>query len=114
MNTQDRSRKILVHGLMLVMAGLVWGFLGAHPLPKARPRRPYTVGNQRPIVHHHGGIVDCVATPSRPEIRPGDGAGGLANVGDGVVRGRQCLVGNDPDVTDCRRPGWRNGRTGVA
>jgi hydroxylaminobenzene mutase len=26
MNTQDRSRQILVHGLMLVMVGLLWGF----------------------------------------------------------------------------------------
>ncbi len=27
MNTQDRSRQILVHGLMLVMVGLLWGFI---------------------------------------------------------------------------------------
>ena len=27
MNTQDRSRQILIQGLMLVLAGLVWGFV---------------------------------------------------------------------------------------
>ncbi len=35
MNTQDRSRKILVHGLMLVLVGLVWGFFVPHtPYPR--------------------------------------------------------------------------------
>src|SRR5258706_11873887 len=27
MNVHDRSRRVLGHGLMLVMAGLVWGFV---------------------------------------------------------------------------------------
>ncbi len=34
MNTQDRSRHILIHGLLLVLAGLLWGFvvpLTPHP-----------------------------------------------------------------------------------
>jgi len=35
MNTQDRSRKLLVHGLMLVMVGLVWGLFVPHtPYPR--------------------------------------------------------------------------------
>lgn len=35
MNTQDHSRKLLVHGLMLVMVGLVWGFFVPHtPYPR--------------------------------------------------------------------------------
>jgi len=35
MRTQDRSRKILVHGLLLVMVGLLWGFVVPHaPYPR--------------------------------------------------------------------------------
>ena len=35
MNTQKRTRKILVHGLILVMVGLVWGFFVPHtPYPR--------------------------------------------------------------------------------
>ena len=35
MNTQDRSRQILIHGLTLIMAGLVWGFVVPHtPHPR--------------------------------------------------------------------------------
>jgi hydroxylaminobenzene mutase len=35
MNTQDRSRQILIQGLMLVMAGLIWGFVVPHtPHPR--------------------------------------------------------------------------------
>lgn len=35
MITQERSRQILVHGLMLVMVGLVWGFVVPHtPYPR--------------------------------------------------------------------------------
>lgn len=30
MSTQIRSRQILIHGLMLVMAGLLWGFVVPH------------------------------------------------------------------------------------
>jgi hydroxylaminobenzene mutase len=35
MNAYDRSRQILIHGLALVMAGLVWGFVVPHaPYPR--------------------------------------------------------------------------------
>jgi hypothetical protein len=35
MSTQDRSRQILFHGLMLVMVGLLWGFVVPHtPYPR--------------------------------------------------------------------------------
>jgi hydroxylaminobenzene mutase len=35
MNTQDRSRQILIQGLLLVMAGLLWGFEVPHtPHPR--------------------------------------------------------------------------------
>jgi (hydroxyamino)benzene mutase len=35
MSIQDRSRGILIHGLMLVMVGLVWGFFVPHtPYPR--------------------------------------------------------------------------------
>ena len=35
MNTSDRARQILIHGLMLVMAGLLWGFVVPHtPHPR--------------------------------------------------------------------------------
>jgi len=35
MNIQDRSRHILIHGLMLVMVGLLWGFMVPHtPYPR--------------------------------------------------------------------------------
>jgi (hydroxyamino)benzene mutase len=35
MSTQARSRQILVHGLMLVLAGLLWGFMVPHtPYPR--------------------------------------------------------------------------------
>jgi hydroxylaminobenzene mutase len=35
MSTQDRSRHILVHGLLLVMVGLLWGFVVPHtPYPR--------------------------------------------------------------------------------
>lgn len=35
MNSRDRSRHVLVHGLMLVMLGLFWGFVVPHtPYPR--------------------------------------------------------------------------------
>jgi len=35
MSNQDRSRRILIHGLMLVMVGLLWGFAVPHtPYPR--------------------------------------------------------------------------------
>ena len=35
MRTQDRSRQILLHGLLLVMVGLLWGFVVPHtPYPR--------------------------------------------------------------------------------
>src|SRR5690348_11577560 len=35
MNNHDHSRQILIHGLMLVMAGLLWGFVVPHtPHPR--------------------------------------------------------------------------------
>ncbi len=35
MNVQDRSRQILMHGLTLVLAGLLWGFVVPHtPFPR--------------------------------------------------------------------------------
>jgi (hydroxyamino)benzene mutase len=35
MSVQDRSRQILIHGLALVMAGLLWGFVVPHtPYPR--------------------------------------------------------------------------------
>ena len=35
MKIQDRSRQILIHGLMLVMVGLLWGFVVPHtPHPR--------------------------------------------------------------------------------
>src|SRR3974390_2619081 len=35
MKTSDRSRQILIHGLILVMAGLLWGFVVPHtPHPR--------------------------------------------------------------------------------
>lgn len=35
MNTRDRHRQVLFHGLMLVMVGLLWGFVVPHtPYPR--------------------------------------------------------------------------------
>jgi hydroxylaminobenzene mutase len=35
MSTHDRSRHILIHGLLLVMVGLLWGFAVPHtPHPR--------------------------------------------------------------------------------
>ena len=72
MTIQTGGKQILIHGLALVLAGLVWGF--------APPLTPYP----RLAVGAH---IQFAASLSRIRCGPGDSRVGVADVAHGLVRG---------------------------
>ncbi len=114
MRTQIFGRRILLHGLMLVMVGLLWEFvvpqapfprlaLGAHVqfmtnglliivLASLLLKLPHDIGPKS------AGVMLLGAWLVWPMI-------GLAH---GALGSRQCMVGNDPDAADCGSAGGRH------
>ena len=116
MSIHSGSRQILIHGMALVPAGLVWGLvIPGTPFPRL------ALGAHIQFVTN-GLLLMVLATamltlPHRigtQSIWLGHGCRCLADVGDGPFRGGEFMVGNNTDVADFGKPGWRFGRRFLA
>ena len=117
MTVQTGGKQVLIHGLALIFAGLIWGFAPPlTPYPRLALGAHLQFETERPLFMVLGILL--LKLPHRVRDKAVAVSGGLGMVGAarGPIRGSQCMVGRKPDAAhrgQAGRRGWRGALAGT-